>query len=199
MPKTYNGQDKSEWSHLVAVDELDDGAKTFQFDADEQQRSDLARRLGIVSVEDASASVTLQPVGGGVIHAIGHVRADLTQSCVVTLGPVKAHIDEEFEGWFGDRSSAVSFSKARSEREAKKGHVETELIDESVDPEPIIGGRVDIGELATQYLSLAIDPYPRAEGVNGSVTILPPGQSEEEGAALRKNPFEALKDWKEKR
>ena len=134
----------------------------------------------------------------GSIQAMGTVVADLTQACVVSLAPVTAHIEEEFEGWFGDKSSAVSFARARHEREAKKGHVEAEVLEESIDPEPIVGGKADIGELATQYLSLALDPYPHAEGVAYEFSA-GPATKDAEGANLRKSPFEALKDWKEKR
>lgn len=199
MPRKYISPESHEWSHVVDIENIDAGSKTFKFDASEEQRGNLSRRLGLISVESASAAVTLQRVGGGVVHAIGTVEADITQSCVATLAPVPAHIEDEFEGWFGDKTSAVSFARARTEREARKGHTEAEVLEESIDPEPIIGGKVDIGELATQYLSLAIDPYPRAPGAPLEYTVSPQGNAAEEGKSLRKNPFEALKDWKERR
>lgn len=198
MPKAYN-HDKSEWSYLIEIDDLNKGPRSYRFDASKEQCTDLARRLDVLSVEGASASVTLQKVGGGVVHAIGTLSARVTQGCVVSLVPVESAIEEEFEGWFCDKTNAVSFAKARNEREAKKGHTEAEVMEESADPEPIIGGKVDIGELATQHLSLSIDPYPHAEGVSSEFMVGPKGKKEEEGAAMRKNPFEALKDWKEKR
>lgn len=199
MPKQYKGGAAlSEWSYLVDVESLSSEPKTFSFQADEEERADLARRFGIVSVESAEAGVTVQLVGGGVIHAMGHVRADVTQSCVVTLAPVCGHVEDEFEGWFGDQGKAVSFARAKSEREAKKMHSEVEVLEESIDPEPIINGKVDLGEFATQYLSLALNPYPRAEGVPHEFSAGPQAK-DEDGASLRKNPFEALKDWKEKR
>jgi hypothetical protein len=198
LPKLYSGADKAEWSHTLEIEKIGTEPKTITFKADAQQRIDLARRMGVMSVEAAQASVTIQRVGGGILHAIGTVEADLTQSCVVSLGPVPAHVEDEFEGWFGDKAQALSFAKARNEREAKKGHTEMEILEEAVDPEPIINGRIDLGELATQYLSLALDPYPRAEGVT-SQYIVTEEDKDKEGAELRRNPFEALKDWKEKR
>lgn len=198
MPKHYDGTDKAEWSYLVEIDEISAGPKTFSFKADEQQRVDLARRMGLISIEAAQASVTVQRVAGGLIHALGHIQADVTQSCVVSLGPVPAHVEDEFEGWFGDKAKALSFAKARNEREAKKAHAELEILEESVDPEPIVNGKVDLGELTTQYFCLALDPYPRADGVS-SQYIVPEGSKDVAGAELRRNPFEALKDWKEKR
>ncbi len=196
MPKSYT-QGASEWSYVVQAEDVGHEPKTIRFEASEQERADLARRLAILSVEEADATVTLQRASG-MIHAMGVVHAAVVQSCVATLAPVRTVLEEEFEGWFGDKSSAVSFAKARSERDAKKAHVEAEILEESVDPEPITGGKIDVGELATQYLSLALPPYPRAEGAPERHEFGPKG-AKEEGASLRKSPFEALKDWKEKR
>lgn len=198
MPKTYSGAEKAEWSYLVNIDEVRNEPKTFTFEPSERERIDIARRLGLVSVEKAQASVTLQRAGGGMIHAMGLIRADVTQNCVVTMTPLPVHIEDEFEGWFGNKEQTVSFAKARNEREAKKAYTEFEVLEESVDPEPIVGGKVDIGELATQYLSLALDPYPQIEGAVHEYAP-PEPKAGEDGAKLRKSPFEALKDWKEKR
>lgn len=199
MPKSYNLMgDHPEWSVSVEVKKIGAEPKTFRFEASDEEREDLARRLGVVSVEEADATITLQQVKGGIVQAIGTIRAQVTQNCVVSLAPVISQIEEQFEGWFGDENAAVSFARAKSERDAKKANMETEILEESVDPEPIINGQVDIGELATQHLALAIDPYPHAPGVKYELGV----DTKEEnapGASLRKSPFEALKDWKEKR
>lgn len=198
MPKNYNQPETSEWSMLVNADKLSADPKTFHIEASEQEKVDLARRYGIVSVGGAVADITLQRVRGGVIHALGSLRAEVTQSCVVSLADVPDTITEEFEGWFGDDSAAVSFARAKNDHEAKKANMEAELLEESVDPEPIINGRIDIGEFAAQHLSLSLAPYPHAPGVKYELGVDVKEQSVE-GASLRKNPFEALKDWKEKR
>lgn len=189
--------EKSEWSYLVSAEDIGGEPKTYTFTASERERIDLARRYAIVSVEAATATITVQQIGGGMFHAMGAIRADVTQSCVVSLAPVAAHIEDEFEGWFGDKNRAVSFAKAKTEREAKKGMVEVEILEESVDPEPIVNGKMDIGELAAQYLSLSLDPYPHAPGVSSQYLAKEPEGGD--GGPIRKNPFEALKDWKEKR
>ncbi len=199
MPKVYNHAEKTEWSYLVDAEDITAEPRTYTFTADERQKIDLCRRLNLLSIESIEANVTVQQVGGGTIHAMGTIAADVVQGCVISLSPVPAHIEDEFEGWFGDKARAVSFAKARSDREAKKAHTEIEILEESIDPEPIINGKVDLGELATQYLSLSLDPYPHAEGV--AYEFGPPEKEGkgDEGAELRKSPFEALKDWKEKR
>ena len=199
MPKHYANNEKAEWSFTLDIDDIGAEPKTYTFEASQQERIDMSRRMGLISMESAQASVTVQRVGGGLIHAMGTVRSDLTQSCVVSLGPVPAHVEDEFEGWYGDKDKAVSFAKARNDRDAKKGHTELEILEEAVDPEPIVNGKIDVGELATQYLSLALDPYPRAEGVTSKYITPENAVKDKEGAELRRNPFEALKDWKEKR
>lgn len=202
MVKKYSHAEKSEWSHLVSAEDIDARSKTITFAADEAQLADLTRRLGVISVESAEARITVQKVSGEVIHAIGSATAHVTQNCVVTMAPVQSVLEEEFEGWFAGDTRTVSFARARSEREAKKGQLEAEILEESVDPEPIVNGKVDLGELATQYLCLAVDPYPHAPDAPTEflATGLGKGGADgEAGAKLRKNPFEALKDWKEKR
>jgi hypothetical protein len=198
MPKKYQSGGASEWSALVEVAKLPASPKIYHIEADEQERIDLARRMAILSVEKAEADITLQRSSGGVVPAIGSLRAVVTQACVVSLAPVEQSIVEQFEGWFGSDSSAVSFARAKNERDAKKSGMESEILEESVDPEPIVNGMVDIGELTAQNLSLLLDPYPHAPGVKYELGV-DSHEEEPEGANLRKNPFEALKDWKEKR
>jgi hypothetical protein len=198
MAKNYKGM-ISEWSVLVDVDSVPTATpKSFHIEATEDERVDLARRMGILSVERAVADITLQRVRGGVIHALGTLYADVTQACVISLAPIAESMETEFEGWFGGDDAAVSFARAKSEREAKKPGVETEILEESVDPEPIINGKIDIGELAAQHMSLSLDPYPHAQGVAYELGV-DSHEETPEGINLRKNPFEALKDWKEKR
>ncbi len=188
---------KPEWSYLVEIDKLAGEPKGFVIEASDAERADLARRMGLVSLDAFAAQVTLQQVRGGIIQALGTLKADVVQSCVVSLAPVASHLEVDFEGWFGDSESALSFARAKNEREAKKGHAEVEILEESEDPEPIVNGKVDIAELASQHLSLNLDPYPHAEGVEHELTT--DTASQEVGGSARKSPFEALKDWKEKR
>jgi hypothetical protein len=70
---------------------------------------------------------------------------------VVTLEPFPSHVEDSFAVDFGDAAET-----------------EADEIDVDMDqdpPEPIVGGVIDIGELTAQYLSLALDPYPRSPGV----------------------------------
>ena len=166
-------------------------------EADERARVDLARRLDIEALEALTADLSVSPAKGGVVHVHGQLRAKILQNCVVTLDPLRSTIEEEVEGWFSDEEQMVSFAKIRKEKQTRKAHAEVEILDESEDPEPIVNGKIDLGELVTQHLSLAIDPYPHKEGVAYEYTQ--EKASAGKGSEIRRNPFEALKDWKEKR
>jgi hypothetical protein len=51
-------------------------------------------------------------------------------------------------------------------------------------PDPIIGGRIDLGALAAEFLSLGLDPYPRKPGVDF--------EAPEGDAPGEESPFAAL-------
>lgn len=180
---------ENEWSVWFDTETLDGKPAVQTITADEQARTALARRLGVDALDALSATLTITPVTGGAIEVTGALQADITQTCVVTLDPLQSHIEDQVEGWFTDREKTVSFAKARQDRETKKGHVEVEMLEESADPEDMLDGHIDLGELVTQHLSLAINPYPHKEGAayeSGDDKPLKSGQ----------NPFESLKTLK---
>lgn len=183
-----------EWSHAVDVETVGEQSLSIEITPDEAEIKALVQRLGVVSLEGIGAKLTLERQNL-VIHVSGVVKARVTQNCVVTLDPVETVILEDFEAWFADPEQAASIAKARRERALKKGHTELPILEESEDPEPIIEGKIDLGELAVQYLSLAINPYPHAEGAEYEYQE---DDRDEETPEVRKNPFAALKEWKEK-
>ncbi len=187
----------AEWSHWIHVDHLKNGTTHFDISPEQEDIDRLVRRLGIVAIKklDAHVDVSKQP-GAVSYHVNGRFNADVVQECVVSGTPVDASVRDEFEGWFSDLSAATSISKARHQKELEKGFGEIPMLDESDDPEALVDGKIDLGELVTQYLSLALDPYPHAPDVEFDDLAKEKGLVSE-GADI-KNPFAALKDWKDK-
>ncbi len=184
-----------EWSHFIDADDVTGEKLRLSITPDKEARKNLVRRLGVLSFETLKADLILQREQGGmVVHVTGHVRATLKQSCVVTLDPVNAKVDEDFEAWFADPDQAIALAKVKHDQQIKAGG-ETPILEEYEDPEPIIDGKIDLGELVTQHLSLAINPYPHAEGVRYEYGDDEPQKVPE---AFKNNPFAALKDWKAK-
>ncbi len=184
-----------EWSHPLEAEKAGVEVMDLIISPPEAVLPALCERLGIERLEACKADIRLDREKGNlVIYVSGKVTARVHQKCVITLEPVISEISEDFEAWFSDPEQAVSLHKARQIKEAEKYNVETPMMEEQEDPEPITDGKIDLGEVVTQFLSLAIDPYPHAPGAKGDESAAPKEISviPEE----RRNPFAALKDWK---
>lgn len=185
----------SEWTHMFDTNKIDD-AISLNLSPDEETKTRLAKRIGVLSLDALKADLTLQnEQGGRVVHITGKINADVTQICVVSMEKIKNNIEDEFEAWFANADQAVSLNKVRQKKMIEKGNRELPMIEEQDDPEPMIDGKIDLGELVTQYLSLSIDPYPQAEGVEYEIGD---DQAQASSSVAFKNPFAALKDWKAK-
>jgi hypothetical protein len=188
---------EQEWSHFFDIADLNQSGSTkLTIEASEDECEDLARRFSVEAISQAKADLELKRESG-IIHVMGRFYCTITQNCVVSLEAFETELSEEVEGWFADKENTVSFAAAKKERDVAKSHAEVEILDEKEDPEAIIDGVIDLGEFTAQHISLAIPPYPHKDGVKYEV-----GDDEfqvDEKSPLRKNPFEALKDWKKDR
>ncbi|PCJ99833.1 MAG: hypothetical protein COA45_03185 [Zetaproteobacteria bacterium] len=184
-----------EWSHSINSDDV--GVKPFRVNIVPEQEifPALCRRLGIHSIESLKVDIKLQRNSvNKVIHVYGHICADIHQKCVITAEPVQESIDDKFESWFEEPNQTVSFEKARRERMSRKEQEKQPVINEEEDPEKIIDGKIDLGDLIIQNLSLALNAYPRIDGA------VYDGDGDTNSAAPEgtyDNPFAALKDWKQ--
>lgn len=139
-----------EFSRLVAVDRIDRRGLTREIEADAGERAALAERFDLISIESFRATVRLRAINGGTAFRLdGHVDAEVTQRCVVTLGPVPETVASDF---------VLLFTR----EEPKGEEVDVAFEDEIV--EPLEGNEIDVGEAAAQELAVALDPYPRAPG-----------------------------------
>ena len=77
----------------------------------------------------------------------------LIQTCVVTNLRFEASVSETIDV---DALAEPEYGRRLATLDA------AEPEDDQEPPEQLIDGRVDVGELATEYFSLAIDPYPRS-------------------------------------
>ena len=189
---------ESEWSHFVEGQDVDSHEMRLSISPDEDQRASMSKRLDLDFIEFVKADVTLKRrKGNNVVHVMGRMKAKVQPVCVVTQEPFDLMLDETLEGWFVDKESAVSFAEVKRERDVVKMLGEIEITDEQSDPEPMVNGMIDLGEFVTQNLSLALPAYPRQDGAEHEL-ITEEAQLNDK-SPLRKNPFEALKDWKEKR
>lgn len=137
-----------EFSHVVTLAEAGPG-RSVTLEADDKARAAIAKRLGLVALDQFTLTAEVRAVAGG-IGLRGEVRAALVQSCAATDLPVPATIAEPFD-----------LKYLRDMQLSDEEAVEVELGAEDIDVLPLEHDRVDLGEVAVQTLSLALDPFPR--------------------------------------
>ncbi|SRR5579885_1501383 len=154
--------DKSPWSVPVTVDDIPDSGLHMEVEAPAAARAAVAQLAGLRDLPRLSAVFDLTRRGAGA-HVAGRVSALVGQTCVVSLEPMESKVEEDVD---------VTFAPAAAQpTEAEEA------------PEPLIDGSLDLGAVATEFLLLAIDPYPRKAGVR-----FEPPKIEEGG----ERPFAAL-------
>ena len=169
---------REDFGHRIAIDAIRDGERV-ELVAGETERSAIAKRLGLLSLDRLEAHVSLERDKRRVC-AEGRVRAALEQSCVATGEPVAEHVDEPFE--------LVFLPEPRPGRSEE----EVELAQEDCDVVFHDGSAIDLGSAIADTLALAIDPYPRSAGADSALKEA--GVLNEEQAG----PFAALAKLKER-
>jgi hypothetical protein len=144
------------WSASIRLDEIGETGRHVELEASEAVRAALAAPAGVDAVERLVARFDLTRRGRDRLHVSGEVSGTVRQACVVTLEPVKNEINEAIEV---DFAPSVEAADSATEIDVDAA-VST---DDEV--EPLIGGAVDLGLLATEFFILGIDPYPRKPGV----------------------------------
>lgn len=186
MKNDNNTGGKPPFSYSVKVGNISANAVTVKVSADDRERKELADMWQVLEVKALKAEVYLSRWKKDGVRVKGRVEAEIVQACVVTLEPVESHIDEEFEQIFVPEGSKLA-------RVIAKDAAEMVLDPDGPDlPEEFAGDTIDIGEAITEFAALAIDPYPRKQGVEFSDHI----ESTADAKSDRPNPFAALKDWK---
>jgi uncharacterized metal-binding protein YceD (DUF177 family) len=132
----------------------------------------------IVDILSLKASLVLTPIADRNVHVVGRVQGRVVQTCVVSLEPVEADLDEPVDQIFAPPSQIRDMAALVAEAEQS----EEELPDP---PEPIENGFIDIGHLATDALFLGLDPYPRKPNVEFEPLVEPPAPEDHPFAALK--------------
>lgn len=155
------------FSRLMSVDELaalPGGRITIAADADECAALARMNELQEIKSLEADFHIVIQPIG---IRLTGEVRARITQICVVSLDPFEADLRQPIEMSFEAPSARASGgAPTASHRERASGLADRPNQDSLGDdpPEPLIDGHIDLGAVASEFLTLGLDPYPRRPG-----------------------------------
>ena len=135
-------------------------------EATEAERKALAKLNNLVDIARLTARFRIAKWRRGV-KVEGDVSARVTQTCVVSLEPFEVEIEEPIEVRFLPPDAKAPESE-----------------DDTDAPDPLIDGTIDLGAIASEFFTLALDPYPRKPGV----AFEPPADS-----APEVSPFGKLK------
>ena len=133
-----------EFSRPLLVDRVPRKGSHEHFKAEPAECAALARRFNLPVIHALAARLHATPWRGRGLKVTGVVDADLEQVSVISLEQFRSSVSFQVERYFlppKDLGDAVED-----------------------DAEPIVGGSVDLGELAAETLGLELEPYPRKPG-----------------------------------
>jgi uncharacterized metal-binding protein YceD (DUF177 family) len=148
------GADPLPWRVPVARDDIPENGQHFELSADAPVRAAVAKLAGLRELPRFEAAFDVTRRGEG-LHVAGAVSATVGQTCVVTLEPLTNDVSETINLVFLPRPAVAGRA---DDGEAARREPKWD------DPEPLVDGGVDLGALATEFLMLGLDPYPRKAG-----------------------------------
>jgi hypothetical protein len=142
-----------------------------------EERVGIAQWSGVQEIEAFTAKIDMQKVSHTRFKLEVALDADVVQACVVTLEPVRTHISRKFI-----RELLLTQSPQHAVKE-----IELTPVDDD-GREEIESLRYDLAVPVLEEFALAIDPYPRAPGVEF--------ESPKDKADSADHPFAALQSLK---
>lgn len=164
----------SEFSRLFALSDASSVTRHVALEASEAQCAALAARFGVLSIKSCTADVAIAPHSSG-YHITGYIKGAVEQGCGVTGAPVVGPVEKPLNTllWTGEIEGDLDMLEEAYQVE---------------EIEPIEGDEFDLGELCAQHFGVAIDPFPRAEGVSFDANV----------PQKKTNPFSVLAQLKDK-
>lgn len=120
----------------------------FDLSPDGAARATIAAELGLQGLPRLSFSGHVRSCGQEDWQLEGVLRASVTQSCVITLKPVRSVIEQPVQRIFTPHLRQPDSPDA-------------EMLDDSLEP---LGPFIDISAIMIEELMLVLPEYPRAEG-----------------------------------
>lgn len=179
---------EAEFSRPIEVSMPGKRGRHFEFQATDDELVALARRYAVISVNSLEAGCDIVPVRKGVFRLDGRFSARVVQQCVISLDPVEEKI-----------SAGFTLTLQRAARQQGQETTDIDFMPDEEDIEFLKSDIFDAGEIIAQYLSLEINPYPRAPGAGSRESGQKIIKEEDYHVVTKtKNPFDLLKTMKHK-
>lgn len=151
------------FSHPVSIGDLSAGDSVSQIVTPKNaDLVEIATFLDIIAVAKPRLEAKLTMHRDGSVDLEGTLTATVTQSCVVSLAPVKTRIKEPVVRRFVRDLPDVDDDHQMGDDE--------DIVERLTDP-------IDLGAALVEHLALALPPFPRAENANLKTKVFTaPGQ-----------------------
>jgi uncharacterized metal-binding protein YceD (DUF177 family) len=163
------------WSVPIAIDEVPETGRRVALSADTHVRAEIAKLAQLRDLPRLEAVFDVSRQGADGLRVVGDVSATVGQICVVTLEPLANEVAEHVD---------LVFMPPARVAQAKGGRKDVPAADNDDSPEALTHGAVDLGVVATEFLLLGLDPYPRKPGVRFDAPAAQKEPSEHPFAAL---------------
>jgi uncharacterized metal-binding protein YceD (DUF177 family) len=168
---------QKDFSYPLQIDELNQGEQSYMLRADKAQLETLKEILQVPAVNYFEADIKLKfQKKRGILDVSGQVRAGLGLISVISLEPFDRDYKTDFTLTFDTNATYEQIRELDEDIEADI-------------PDIVIGGRIDLGDIAIEQLALVMEDHPRQDGEEFSPLI-------EDDAPLRENPFAILSKLK---
>jgi hypothetical protein len=147
---------KGPFSRPFIVDQARDTKISVEIVAEAAERAELAAFLQLPAINSLHARYEVKPLTRGRYEVSGEVRANVVQTCVVTLEDFSVDVLET-----ADAIYAPPVREPSAKAKAKGAVVEVSLFEGEDPPDEIVNGKIDLGSLTTEFLALGLDPWPR--------------------------------------
>lgn len=158
------------WTRRVVVADLPAEGEIFELAPDAAARAALARHVGLLALPALRARLKVIPAGKGGALVEGDLEATVRQTCVVSLEAFDAELREVITVRFAPEANTAPGLVVE--------------LGEDDPPDALVDGAVDLAAVVTEFLALAIDPYPRKPGA----VFVRPAETKDPSAS----PFAAL-------
>jgi uncharacterized metal-binding protein YceD (DUF177 family) len=172
MKPTTKPPNAPAWSAPVAAADVPEPGRRLDLVADEPIRQAIVKTAGLAALPRLEAQFDLTRLGADGLHVAGRVTATVVQHCVVTLEPIETEIEEAVDLVFVPQPEAAADTAGPQPPDAGDP------------PDLLRDGAVDLGAIATEFLLLGMDPYPRKPGATFDAPVVEDDPSSHPFAAL---------------
>ena len=141
-----------EFSRTIEISSMGENPTPLHWKATPDECEALKGRLKLRGLRDFVVDYTIKRMHDRrILQVMGAIQAHVIQECVVSLEDAPGDVNETF----------MVYLKPYQSHNTEPEEI---LLDDEDVVEYKLTDKIDLGEIATQYLSLGLDPYPHAPG-----------------------------------